>query len=305
MRGIGSLTRNCFALMVTVVVLVGCSTTTSKVPRAGAGSGTPHVSVTPSTATQKPADLIGLWRVTDAAGEPAGSVLRVAGPQGAGSLTLFRQCGELLGDWVGSTSGGFLAITSGFSEACLGSVGSGDPTPGWLAAAMSFTVRGTQRQLVAADGHVVAQLLPGGHPRAVRDIAPALTTAPKVTASERRMLDTPARPLPFDAAPATTATLSGRWLPYPVKHYATRQQPFLSFAADGRWSGSDGCNNLGGSWRLGGGGEFLTMTGATAGVGCLGASVGTWVPLSGRASVSGSSLTFYAFDGHVLGRLSR
>ena len=38
----------------------------------------PHVSATPSIAAEVPAALIGLWRVIDAAGEPAGSVLRVA-----------------------------------------------------------------------------------------------------------------------------------------------------------------------------------------------------------------------------------
>ena len=110
-----------------------------------------------------------MWKVADAAGEPAGSVLRIAG-SGVEPLLLFRRCGELLGSWVASPSGGFLGLLSGFSLACSKPVGHGDPTPPWVANARSYAVRGSERELLAADGRVLARLLPGGVAHAGKDI---------------------------------------------------------------------------------------------------------------------------------------
>jgi hypothetical protein len=105
--------------------------------------------------------------------------------------------------------------------------------------------------------------------------------------------------------PASVSGLAGRWKPYPVRRYATSQQPFLAFTAGGEWSGSDGCNKLGGTWRLGPAGELITLSGPVAGVGCNGAAVDSWLLKSGRAAIAGSVLTLYSSDGQVLGRLTR
>jgi hypothetical protein len=204
-----------------------------------------------------------------------------------------------------SSSGGFLGIAFGFPEACLGSLGPGDPTPGWLADARSFVIHGTEGRLLDAKGRVVARLLPGGHPLSSTGFLPGVKITPQLTAADRRKLDAPARPLPSGAPPGTSVTLLGRWKPYPVHRYAAPQQPYLSFSADGRYSGSDGCNVLRGRWTVGPGGGLLGMTGPSAGVGCNGATLDSWVMTPGRASISGSRLTLYAGDGRILDQLTR
>ena len=156
-----------------------------------------------------PSELVGVWKVAEAAGEPAGSVLRIAG-SGVEPLILFRQCGELLGSWVASPSGGFLGLLSGFSLACMKSVGHGNPTPPWVAAARSYAVRGNERELLAANGRVLARLLPGGVAHAGKDILPSLADPPTLSAADRSRLDAPAKPLPT-SSPATVQSLAGRW----------------------------------------------------------------------------------------------
>lgn len=299
--------RRTLVTAVTIAVLAaGCSGSSSGRPDATKS----HHSAAPSETAATPVDLVGLWRVTQAAGEPAGSVLRLAGPQQPTPLVLFRHCGALSGNWEGSTSGGFLAIAFAFPEACLRDVGPGDPTPVWLAAARSFTVEGADRLLLDINGRVVARLLTTGPPPSAAatpppiGVPPSSTTPVTLTNEERQALQSTAKPLPANAPPASPATIIGRWRPYPARHYETPHQPYLSFAVDGRFSGTDGCNVLGGSWQLGGAGELLTMTGASAGVGCRGAPLGL-APLSGRASVTGANLTLYGSDGHVLDRLTR
>ena len=287
---------------VLALLVVGCSTATPSGPM----PSRTRLSATPLRAAARlPERLVGLWRVTDAAGEPAGSVLRFDGLQQPESLILFHRCGALSGSWVGSASGGFLALASGFPEACLKSVGAGDPTPGWLAAARSFTIDGTERRLLDAQGRVVARLLPGGQRLATVGLPPSLTLVPTLNAAERRLLNTAARPLPSNAAPATSAIIAGRWRPYPSRRYATPQQPYVAFSVDGPYTGSDGCNKLDGSWRLGTGGELLTMTGPSAGVGCNGAPIGSWLAWSGRASITSGVLALYASNGDRLGELTR
>jgi hypothetical protein len=250
-----------------------------------------------------PSELIGVWKVTGAAGEPAGSVLRIGG-SGVEPLILFRGCGELLGDWFATPSGGFLGLLSGFSMACLASIGHGNPTPSWIAEARSYAIRGTERELLASDGRVLARLLPGGVAHAGKDLLPALAAPPTLSADDRRRLDSGAKPLPTSSAPATAASLAGRWRPYPVKHYDAPVQPFLSFTT-GQWAGSDGCNKLGGPMRIGPAGELISISAPVAGVGCDGVSIGQFIPAYGRAAVDGNMLTLYAGNGRVLGRLTR
>ncbi len=183
-----------------VVLVAAC--TTSRTGSA-APAATPRAATTaPDTASVTPVSLVGTWRVGGAAGEPEGTVLRIEGPSQPEQLILFHPCGPLSGGWVGSNSGGFLGILFSFPMACLRSIGSGDPTPSWLAAARSFVVDGTERQLLAADGRVVARLLPGGR-------APSGSAAPALTPSDRQALSSPIAALPSSAPPPPSRRCSG------------------------------------------------------------------------------------------------
>jgi hypothetical protein len=245
-----------------------------------------------------------MWKVTGAAGEPAGSVMRLGGSQ-TEPLILFRECGEFTGGWVASPSGSFLGMLSGFSQACLNTVGAGDPTPAWMAAARSYRSQGNARQLLSGDGRVLAQLLPTGKVAPRKDMLASLADPPTLSAGERRSLDSPAKALPAGAPSITPASLAGRWRPYPVKRYATPAQPLFAFTADGKVTGSDGCNKLASEWKIGPAGEIISISGPFAGVGCTGPPIDAWIPAYGRAAVSGDVLTFYARNGRVLGRLTR
>jgi hypothetical protein len=231
-------------------------------------------------------------------------VLRISGSQSE-PLILFRQCGEFFGGWVASPSGGFLAMVSGFSMACLKSAAHGNPTPRWLAAARSYAIRGSERELLAPDGRVLARLLPGGVAHAGNDMLASLADPPTLSAADRSKIDTPPMALPASAKPAPASALTGRWQPYPAKHYQSSKQPYLSFAADGSWTGTDGCNIVGGTLRVGARGELLNVSGPSTLIGCRGAPVGSFVPKSGRVAVSDGVLALYGENGKLLGKLIR
>ncbi len=237
-----------------LLLVAACSSSSQK--QGAPSPSSASTSAAPTGPGGPPSDLVGVWKVTGAAREPAGSVLRIGG-SGVEPLILFRQCGELLGAWVAGPSGGFLGLLSGFSMACLTPIGHGDPTPPWIAGARSFAIRGSERDLLAADGRVLARLLPGGVAHPGKDMLAALAAPPTLSADDRHRLDSEAKPLPASTSPATAASLAGRWRPYPVKYYDAPQQPYLSFTTRDAWSGSDGCNKLGGTLRVGSAGELI------------------------------------------------
>jgi hypothetical protein len=242
--------------------------------------------------------------VTDATGEPADSVLRLSAGEGFG-LLLFRDCGELDGAWQASASGAFVGSINGFDQACLKMVPDGDPTPGWLARAQGYRLRGTERDLLAADGTLVARLLPGGKPRPAPQLIGSLQQPPTLDpATTQKLREVPA-PLPAGTTPATATTIVGKWTPDPKPASTNGKEPFLQFDADGEWTDSDGCNGGGGRWALGSDGEFLSVAGAIAGVGCNGPVTEIPVDHTKRMAISGGVLTLYAADGHVLMRLTR
>ncbi|WP_328991266.1 META domain-containing protein [Kribbella sp. NBC_01245] len=74
-------------------------------------------------------------------------------------------------------------------------------------------------------------------------------------------------------APATVSGVSGTWFPLRMTGFtglrkARPQQPMLTFAADGTWTGSDGCNSLGGTYTIGAGGQFSATVGDQRLAGC-------------------------------------
>jgi hypothetical protein len=79
----------------------------------------------------------------------------------------------------------------------------------------------------------------------------------------------------------------------------------VTFASDGSWSGSDGCNGQGGRWRLGTGGDLVTTTGPSTQIGCAGVPVGGWMARARQAGLAGKTLVLLDGTGHEIGRLVR
>jgi heat shock protein HslJ len=79
-------------------------------------------------------------------------------------------------------------------------------------------------------------------------------------------------------------------------------EPSLTFEEDGSYSGTDGCNRVGGEWNADGstidlGNMISTM------MYCEG--VDTWLVNAGTAELSGDTLTFSDRDGAEIGTLTR
>jgi hypothetical protein len=244
-----------------------------------------------------------MWRVT-AAGEPADTVLRLSSPDPLG-LILFRDCGEFSGGWAAGTAGAFIGSVEGWDMACMNYVKGDSATPAWLANARKFRVQGDERDLMAANGTVVARLLPGGKPRPVQNLIRSLQQPPTLDPAAAEKLRAAPRPLPAGVPPATSVTILGKWKPDHSRPGQNGKEPFAEFDADGSWKSYDGCNGGGGRWALGPAGEFVSIAGATAGVGCAGPV--TDIPLEQvrRAAVAGDVLTLYAANGKLVARLTR
>lgn len=79
-------------------------------------------------------------------------------------------------------------------------------------------------------------------------------------------------------------------------------QPWLNLAADGKISGSDGCNNLIGQW---------TEENAVVDLGAMGSTqmfcegVDSWLGNAATATISGDKMTFSDARGDQIGALTR
>lgn len=246
----------------------------------------PPTSADPSSTSQPadPVDLVGLWRVSEAADEGADTWLRLD----ARELVLWRDCGYLSGAWH-ADSVAFLATISASSGACAdaGEMATAD----WLTSAWSYEATDIGWQLLDREGSPVAELTQDGAPEPVDNAPQEWTQPPEITDETRAAFEDPA-PLPDDREPVTEDALIGRW--EPVTDHPT--DPFLEFGADGSWSGSDGCNGLGGGWRLDG--DLLIATaGPQTAIGCAGEDLTVMGRL--RASVESHRLTVYDITGEV------
>ncbi len=90
----------------------------------------------------------------------------------------------------------------------------------------------------------------------------------------------------------------GYWVEEP-----TPESPFLSIAADGRFTGNDGCNTLVGTWVAGADDQSVDFGGvAVTRMACEG--VDQWLSGLARGRVIGGVMTIEAADGTVLGQLT-
>lgn len=112
----------------------------------------------------------------------------------------------------------------------------------------------------------------------------------------------PARPA---LVPAEAMGLIGRWVPVSGAGAASPRPPFIEFGADGRWTGSDGCNGYGGRWTVGRDGAFHATAGPSTMMACDGEPVGRWMTSAERAGFVRDQLVLHSAAGVEQGRLRR
>ncbi|HEX4017305.1 MAG TPA: META domain-containing protein [Frankiaceae bacterium] len=277
----------CAACAGALLVLTACS---GGPPAPEGAPGTPGSPTPSASASAKPVDpllLLGAWNVLTPTGKPTREYLRIGD-----DLELSPPCGVLNGSWSANAAGMFLAETDGGSSGCFSTANGGGKAPSWLTSATTFRVDGPTRVLRDGAGDVVARLSPGR----------GMYRAPNRTQLRMRLATSP--PLPGTLTPATATSLTGRWLPSPVRHY-TAGTPAVTFAADGSWTGSDGCNAQSGRWRLGLAGTFLTTGGPSTLVGCAGVAVGSWMSRVRQVGFAGATMVLRDGSGAEIGRLVR
>jgi hypothetical protein len=236
--------------------------------------------------------LVNLWRVSGAEGESEETWLRLE----AQEFQLWRDCGMIMGSWVGSETV-FLGSAFGASGDCATD---GMPTIAWLDEVAGFVATPAGYELVDAAGASVAALTIDGAPHPIATAAEFYTRPPEITDEVRTKFRTAAA-LPASLAPASAASLAGKWVPVA---YSVATDPHVKFTADGTWTGSDGCNGGSGRWAVGAAGEFLATSGPSTLIGCEGAPVPSWVAGAWSAGLNADGwLLLFDTAGTEIGRL--
>ena len=285
--------------VVSTIALSACGTLVA--PGAPSSATTSASSGSHAPTTQQPTELVGSWRVTDAAGAEPGAVLRIGI-----DLILFQSCGYLMGSWRASSSGLFAGSLDGGKAACFPQQPTPSATPAWLAAASAYDVTSDGITLLARDGSVVAHLLPGGTPTAGSDILTSEAEPPVLDDRLRAALADPL-PLPTSYTPATREQLLGSWvtvLPAPSGDWR-HETPGAAFESDGSYHATDGCNGLAGRWVADDTGRFIATGGASTAVGCDNVLVPEWVMQSSWAAIDDGVLVLVGVDGKETCRLRR
>jgi hypothetical protein len=226
---------------------------------------------------------MGSWAVEQAAEEP-GAVLTFH----VGQLQLTRACGTLLGSWRAAESL-FVAEVTGTSGSCAQGK---DVTPTWLGAATAWRVDDLGPVLADKNGDALVRLTPAAAPPRVLPGRPADESFAK-----------PA-PLRSGVRPADRRELVGRWEPLQSRKAAAGNRPHVALKADGKWTGSDGCNGSGGRWAAERG-TLLATSGPRTLIGCDSLDVPGWLAGAIRAGFRGSTLILYDARGKETGRLRR
>lgn len=91
--------------------------------------------------------------------------------------------------------------------------------------------------------------------------------------------------------PATPESLVGTWSLDEM--FASPEQPFVSFARDGSWSASDGCNRVSGDWNLGPKGSLIVTSGPQTSSACDGAPLPAAVLAADRVDIRNDILVLH------------
>jgi hypothetical protein len=282
------------AITVAALLLSGC-----------AQSAEPPLSVPPgdggSTSDVDAVGLLDVWRVSGAEGEREDTWLKFA----ANEFVLWHECAVVFGSFRAS---GSLLIANpdaahGWPECTMPE---GPPAVPWLTSVTSFAENDGGYELLDAGGKTVATLAVDGEPPETPGLDSSIREAPEVTPEVEALFATPA-PLPAGITPA--AGLAGRWLPVVPSSGDGEEaeqptsEPFVAFAEDGTWTGSDGCNGHGGRWAATPDGNLIATAGPSTLIFCEGAPVGAWLSTTALAGMAGEELVLLDNAGTELGRL--
>jgi META domain len=271
-----------------------------------AQSAPPPQSVPPGEGETSDVDAVGLldvWRVSGAEGEAKDTWLKF----GANEFVLWHECAVVFGSFRAS---GSLLIANpdaahGWPECAMPE---GPPSVPWLTSVTNFAEAEGGYELLDADGDTVATLARDGEPPETPGLDSSIREAPEVTPEVEALFATPA-PLPAGLTPVDG--LPGRWLPVMADRSDAEEaeqpttEPFVEFAADGTWTGSDGCNGHGGRWAAAPDGNLIATAGPSTLIFCEGAPVGTWMSTTAMAGTTGDELVLLDNAGAELGRLVR
>lgn len=254
------------------VVLAACD---------GSSGNTVRVQPTPD-----PAELVGSWFIA-ADGEEPHAILTLGD-----GLFLLRKCGTLDGNWRANKHAMFVGEFYGGSGGCFKAQQS--PFPQWMVKVTGFRRDGNNELLVTSRGTTVATLTPGAQASPDPDIA------------EMHGGFAEPQPLPAGVDPVTADDVIGRWLPMPQdRPEGSRDKAFVEFDDGGGYTGSDGCNGVGGRYIVGPAGLILATSGPRHLVGCDNSPLPDWPAESGRLGLRDGHLVFVDPAGKVLGEAVR
>lgn len=98
--------------------------------------------------------------------------------------------------------------------------------------------------------------------------------------------------------PASAGDLTGGpW--YPADGTA-QGRAFAEFAADGSWTGSDGCNGQSGTWAIDDDGAFTGTAGMSTLIGCENVPFAYWIDDAVRAGIDGGDLLLHDGAGETV-----
>ncbi|WP_019875413.1 META domain-containing protein [Sporichthya polymorpha] len=242
-------------LSLALAVLAGCAGDDDTVAEEPGATSSP-----PAAAEVLPSQLVGTWEVEGAGVEP-GTMLMFT----ASEVRVFVECGLLDGSWKALVGGAFLADAYSASGGCRPT--NNNFTPAWLEGATEFALDGDDRELRDSAGALLASLEPASRrPNVPSNVIESHGDPPVLTDAERAKLDRMPPAFPAGIRPAERSELLGTWV-RPGESADGDNWPFVTFQADGRWTGSDGCNGLGSRWAFADGALLLVDFAQTL-IGC-------------------------------------
>jgi META domain len=282
------------AVAIAGLLLSGCASTAEPPLSAAPGEG--------EASEVNAVGLLDVWRVSGADGEGEDTWLKFA----PNEFVLWHECAVVFGSFRAS---GSLLIANpdaqhGWPECTMPE---GPPSVPWLTSVTGFAEADGGYELLDADGRTVATLTVDGEPPQTPGVDDSVREAPEVTAETEALFASPAA-LPTGIEPESE--LVGRWLPVvpPADGDEAEQpttEPFVEFAADGTWTGSDGCNGHGGRWAATPEGNLIATAGPSTLIFCEGAPVGTWMSSTALAGTVDAELVLFDNAGTEIGRLAR
>lgn len=112
----------------------------------------------------------------------------------------------------------------------------------------------------------------------------------------------PASPTAVPPSASVAKSLIGTWRPVRVEgstdlRHSRPDEPVLTFKDNGTWSGSDGCNSLGGTYTVAEEGGFSSTSQGQRLAACANVPHGGLLAETVRVTVDGSTLRLLAADG--------